>query len=256
MPTIRKRNGKFQVQVRIAGQFMSRTFDTRTQAVAWGQDTEKDILSGGYGAPSYTPANLAEVLRRYIRDCTPRKADPKAERYVLEAMLKEPWSQMPLCKVRTAHIAHYRDERLKTVKPSTLKRQIGILRTACLTAQREWAWQVPTKFVTNVKLPAVQETVIRRITAQDEHDLLSAANATGHHYIAEVITLAIETGMRRSEIVRMSVADVDLARKIIVLPSTKNGRWRKVPISRRLEAKCFSGQDINCHIPEGSMAAS
>ena len=109
MPTIRKRNGKFQVQVRIAGQFISRTFDTRTQAVACGQDTEKDILSGGFGAPSYTPANLAEVLRRYIRDCTPRKADPKAERYVLEAMLKEPWSQMPLCKVRTAHIAHYRD---------------------------------------------------------------------------------------------------------------------------------------------------
>ncbi|MBF9046035.1 tyrosine-type recombinase/integrase [Rhodobacterales bacterium LSUCC0031] len=245
MPTIRKRNGKFQVQVRIAGQFMSRTFDTRTQAFAWGQETEKDILSGGYGAQSYTPANLAEVLRRYIRDCTPRKADPKAERYVLEAMLKEPWSQMPLCKVRTAHIAHYRDERLKTVKPSTLKRQIGILRTACLTAQREWAWQVPTKFVTSVKLPAVQETVIRRITAQDEHDLLSAASVTGHHYIAEVITLAIETGMRRSEIARMSVEDVDLERKIIVLPSTKNGRWRKVPISRRLEAKCFSGQDIN-----------
>ena len=43
----------------------------------------------------------------------------------------------------------------------------------------------------------------------------------------------------------MSVGDVDLELKIIVLPSTKNGRWRKVPISRRLEAKCFSGPDIN-----------
>lgn len=48
-----------------------------------------------------------------------------------------------------------------------------------------------------------------------------------------IVELAIETGMRRSEITSLKLEHVDMERRIVRLLDTKNGEPRTVPLSRR-----------------------
>ena len=52
------------------------------------------------------------------------------------------------------------------------------------------------------------------------------------HFVA----LAIETGMRRSELLALQWSNVDLEKRIAFLPITKNGESRGVPLSTRAVA--------------------
>ncbi|MGC9208190.1 site-specific integrase, partial [Acidithiobacillus sp.] len=69
--------------------------------------------------------------------------------------------------------------------------------------------------------------------------------------LAAIVRFALETGMRQGEIVGMTWAMVDLRRRIVHLPDTKNGSARDVPLSsiaeqvlsalpRRLDGKAWS----------------
>jgi integrase len=50
------------------------------------------------------------------------------------------------------------------------------------------------------------------------------------------VALAIETGMRRGELLALQWSNVDLERRIAFLPITKNGESRGVPLSTRAVA--------------------
>ena len=52
-------------------------------------------------------------------------------------------------------------------------------------------------------------------------------------YIANIIEFAIETGMRRSEILKLRWCDVDLESGFASLYDTKNGEDRRVPLTKR-----------------------
>lgn len=61
---------------------------------------------------------------------------------------------------------------------------------------------------------------------------MEAATAYGGE-IADIIAFALETAMRRSEIVSMRWEHVNLKTRTVLLPTTKTGEPRRVPLSRR-----------------------
>ena len=68
--------------------------------------------------------------------------------------------------------------------------------------------------------------------SEKEH-LLTAASIQRNIYIAPIIEFAIETGMRRSEILKLRWCDVDLVKRFASLYDTKNGEDGRVPLTRR-----------------------
>jgi hypothetical protein len=71
MATIRRRNGNWQVQVRLGGRQLSRTFPKKRDAEAWGRQAEAAI-----GAPARADAvapapTIGDLLERYGRKLTP-----------------------------------------------------------------------------------------------------------------------------------------------------------------------------------------
>ena len=67
---------------------------------------------------------------------------------------------------------------------------------------------------------------------EGELDLLKAAAAKSRSwYVWPVVVLAIETAMRRGEILGLSWEHIDLHQRTAFLPMTKNGRSRQVPLS-------------------------
>ena len=73
----------------------------------------------------------------------------------------------------------------------------------------------------------------RRLESGEFERLEEAAKQTKNPHIWPIIVFAIQTGMRRGEILGLRWEHVDLDRRIAFLPLTKNGSSREVPLSTK-----------------------
>jgi integrase len=98
-------------------------------------------------------------------------------------------------------------------------------------AIKEWGVGLPANPVTNIRRPAPGPGRNRRLTPQEEAKLLAAVDAYSNPMMSWIVRIALETGMRFSEIVTLRRMQVDLNRKIVRLLHTKNTQLRTVPLS-------------------------
>src|SRR5450830_253114 len=101
------------------------------------------------------------------------------------------------------------------------------------TALREWGLWLPRNPVKMVRRPAVPQGRKRRLEEGEEERLLAACDRGRTPLLKQLIVLAIETGMRRGELLGLRWEHVHLTKRIVHLPLTKNGESRDVPLSRR-----------------------
>ena len=87
--------------------------------------------------------------------------------------------------------------------------------------------------VDKVKMPPSSPARNRRLEDGEFERLKEAAKQTKNPHIWPVIVFAIETGMRRGEILGLQWEHVDLDRRIAYLPLNKNGSSREVPLSTK-----------------------
>lgn len=73
------------------------------------------------------------------------------------------------------------------------------------------------------------------LTVEQARSLIESAKTVNNKILAAFIMTALDTGMRKSEILGMRPRDIDWAKKRIHIPQAKNGKSRYVPISDRLE---------------------
>ncbi len=160
-------------------------------------------------------------------------------------MLKEAWVNEPLPQLNAAAIAEYRDRRLASVKPATLKRQLNIVNHACATAEREWDWLSPLSLLQRIQLPKNAEHVVKRITIIDEQALIRAAKKSRTKNLSELLILAIETAMRRGELLALGWQDIDFERRELLVRRSKNGKSRTIPLTAKAHTTLASmGSDF------------
>lgn len=235
MATLRKRGTKWQVQVRRNGSpAISKTFQLREDAVRWGREQERLIDIGGdmLPAPSSprSELKLADLLERYQREVLPRKrAAGPVEAFHLRAILRHPIAQTLLCELGSPSIAAFRDARTGQVSSSTILRELGLLFHALKVARYEWGLPIPA--IDKIAKPAPNKARERRLTDDELMALSVALGACRNKLVKPVFLFAVATGMRRSEILSLTWANVDLAKKTAYLPVTKNGDSRRVPLS-------------------------
>ena len=255
MASIRRRNGKYQVQIRVGSYRRSQSFRKLNDAKSWARKEEELAEQRRYLGSKYEPCNLAEILVRYLRDVTPHKKSCDTERIVLQALLKENWVNGPLPLLNAAAIAEYRDKRLAAVKPATLKRQLNIVKHACATAEQEWDWLSPLSLLQRIQLPKNSEHVVKRITADNEHALINAAERCRTKNLCHLITLAIETGMRRGELLALEWEDIDLERSELLVRRSKNGKSRTIPLTARAHTT-LANMKSDCRKPVFPLSAN
>jgi integrase len=138
-----------------------------------------------------------------------------------------------LAKLTSSDVATYRDERLKSVAPATIVRELNTISHAIEIGSREWGFWLPRNPVKLVRRPPVPRGRTRRFKEGEEELLLSACDRGRTPLLKPLIVLAIETGMRRGELLDLRWEHVDLKLRVAHLPLTKNGDSRDVPLSRR-----------------------
>ncbi|MBO6510213.1 MAG: site-specific integrase [Roseibium sp.] len=234
MATIRKRNGKYHVQVRRQGQpSRTKTFHQRKEAQEWARLMEVKADQGDL-PQKRTPLKsktLADLVCLYQREITPKKKGSVTEGYVLSALLRHPICKTRLDKLTTADFARYRDYRLQQVSPTTLKRQLNTIRHMFNIAESEWDLSVKSNPIQGLRLEVKDVRRERRLKDGEQEKLLQAARTRQNPLIEKVVIFAIETGMRRGEILGLRWDQVDLKRRSVTILESKNGYSRTIPLT-------------------------
>ena len=131
-------------------------------------------------------------------------------------------SALPLGKLKSFHIAQYRDERLQQVSPATVKKELQLISHALDIGRREWGLS-ERKLAIDVSKPVEPKGRDRRLELGEEQSLLNAVSHSQNIWLAPLVEVAIETAMRRGELLSIEWSDVDLDRRTIHLENTKNG---------------------------------
>ena len=234
MATFRKRNDKWHVQVRREGhRSQSKSFISKTDAQKWARliegDMDKAVLP--IDTRILEQLTLAGLIERYLETVTVHKRGGASERIRLKAFLRQRWTNKPLNQITPQTFSNYRDERLKTVQSGTVIRELGLLRSIYETARNEWDLPISDNPLAKVRKPRQPEARDRRVSADELEKLLTACDECRNDWLKPGILLAIETGMRRGEMLRVLIGDVDVDASTLNIPITKNGHARCIPLT-------------------------
>lgn len=236
MAAPKKEGSVWRHRIMVKGKRVSGTFPTKAAALAWEAIQRIEIAEGSTSGKGKT---LRDALEQYEREVSRKKRGHANEAKRLAYFRAAPMADKKIAEIKPSDIAAWRDERLKTVKGSTVNRDLNILSHVFTIARREWGWitNSPTKDVERPKSPPHRD---RRIS-EKEIDLIclqlgwdrkkSVAPTTKQHRIALAFLFAIETAMRAGEICSLTNGNVE--GRVARLHMTKNGRPRDVPLSAR-----------------------
>ena len=233
MATYRKRNDKWQAIVRHKNiGTTSRSFHTKQAAIKWVFDVEEQLEAGTFGTLRPTNITLGELLERYARELTPTKRGATTELRRLQRLIRDPVSGLRASQLTSQAIAAFRDRRLLDGK-RTCHYDLILIRHCLKLAINEWGLMMSANPVDKVKMPPSSPARNRRLEVGEFERLEEAAKQTKNPHIWPIIVFAIETGMRRGEILGLHWEHVHLDRRIAYLPLTKNGSSREVPLSTK-----------------------
>ena len=239
MASFRKRGPyQWQAQVRKKGYpLQTKTFETKAAAEAWARATEHEMDQGVFlSKVEAESTTLGELLERYLAEITPTKKGAASESVRIRALLRHALAQRYVASIRGIDMARYRDERLKTVCAATAKRDLVVISHVFEVARKEWGIHVHNP-VRDIKLPAHGKARNRRLeigehqSGSEEDRLLKACREARNPHLLPVVQLALETAMRRGELIGLCWEHVDLNSCVAYLPDTKNGEPRTVPLS-------------------------
>ena len=135
-----------------------------------------------------------------------------------------------LSTIQGKDIAAYRDARLKKVGPNTVRNELAILSHLFTIAVKEWGMGGLHNPVQQIRKPAPPPGRDRRLHPNEEK-ILQAACPEYNAELSFLVRFALKTAMRRSELAGMTWDLVDIKKRTVTLPETKNGDKRIFPLS-------------------------
>ena len=229
MGSIRQRKGRYQVQVRRKG-YPTRTksFLTLKDAQRWERTQELEIDTLPPGHPPLCGEHVSDLVRQFETSVLPTLKGQKQEASRLRRIDAE-FGSVLAQELRNHHLAAYRERRLSEVGPQTVKHEINLLRRILKLASDEWGITLPHG-VPSIRMPRLPRGRERRVS----EDELSAIKSHLTPTMAAIVTIAVETAMRRSEIIRLQSEDL-LAGARLHVRESKNGRSRVIPLTPGFE---------------------
>ncbi len=186
---------------------------------------EKTLLSA---FPSEDMPSLRDALSRYLQEVTDYKKGKSQETRRIHAWQTHPLGTRPLDQIRRMDLVAYRNERRDQGRSAhTIRLDLAVLSHLYEIARSEWGYETLTNPVKAIRLPAFPPGRDRRLEPGELEKILLHSAPT----MSAIVRFAIETAMRRSEILSLTWDQVDLDRRIALLKDTKAGGRRKVPLS-------------------------
>ena len=175
---------------------------------------------------------LGDLVRRYKVEKTRNKRGAKVEQAVLSRFLLDPICSLTLANIRVDDFAKFRDQKLKSITPGSLKRQLNPVRNLFEVARLQWGLPIRENPVAKLAFKASDRKRDRRLLPGEFEKLMRSARMYRNPLTELIIRIAVATGMRRGEILSMQWKHVNFAARTLIIPVTKNGHPRTIPLSR------------------------
>ena len=233
MASIRKRNGLWQVQVRSRKiGSASKSFHKKADAVAWAKIQEALMQTGNWRNRDQINVTVGDLMGNYLNKVTPTKRGAVTETRRLKRLLTENSLMIiRLDEIEPHHFATFRDKRIKDGNRAC-QYDLVLLRHAWNIARIEWGWSLRENPISLIRMPKNNPPRERRLRQGEYEKLKTAAHGSRSWYLWPIIDIAIETAMRRGEILSLQWANIELSKQRALLPITKNSRSRWVPLSQ------------------------
>ena len=148
--------------------------------------------------------------------------------------LVEAFGNLPLRRFNSMLIEQYQTERLqKGNKPATVNRLLATLKHM-FTKAVEWDMveDETLKRVRKAKLLEENNKRLRYLSKEECQNLVACCDK----HLRPIVITALNTGMRKGEILGLRWESVDLRHGFVLLEQTKNGERREIPINDRMRS--------------------
>lgn len=228
--TLYKRGNVYWAYVTIDGVRHCRTTGTgsRRLAESIARKFEEELLSRAAGLTELRPEmTFAELSARFLSD-----GDVKPYHKDRLKVLLPFWGEIQLRSITKGTIRAYRLERLKHKKltETTLSHDLAVVRHLLFWALDEGL--IAFNPLTRLRLARSRKRRRPILSWAEEQSLL--AQAAPH--LKPIILAALDTGLRRGELLSLLWEDVDLCRNLLSVSHSKTagGEQREVPLTDRL----------------------
>jgi len=150
-----------------------------------------------------------------------------------------PVFDQPITAITGPDIAEWRDVRLLSVSASSVNRELSLISTVFTHAMKEWRLGLTFNPCTLVAKPRKARPRKQRISIAEREEIIGKLGwdgisepETSAQWVAFASYLALETAMRKGEILSLRWSDIDFIARHAHLDMTKNGDERFVPLSK------------------------
>lgn len=245
--TLKQRaNGSWQAVIRRKGfPNQSGTFARKADAEAWARRIEATMDERTFVSTALSERmTFAELAENFEKNFAPHHYRGGAWKYKL-AHLREHFGAYALSVITPPMVAKYRDKRLQDPDPrykdkeaaprvsgGTVKTEIDLLSSVLGWAQKELHIALPGgNPVLGIRKPKEGKARNRRIRAGEWETLERECLASRNPMLWKAVQLSVETAVRQGELLAMDLKHVDFKKRNVLIPETKIGESRRVPLS-------------------------
>jgi integrase len=202
---------------------------------SWVAELKEQIRTGKTGSTiiKREPAKqtiFAELADKYKEWITGRQKSARNKSYLINELVKK-LGNLKLIDFSVELIEKLQTDLLKEKSIVSSNRTLAILQ-AMFTKALDWELidDEALRKVRKVKLLKGEIKRLRYLSDDEADRLINNCES----YLRPIVVTALNTGMRKSEILHLTWDRVDLKNRIILLDITKNGNRREVPINNTL----------------------
>ncbi len=228
MATVYKRGDVWWVRFRFGGQHIRKSAKTtrKAEAQAYLQRLMNEHAQAVRG--EQLPRHLlTEAIARFFEECTLKPRTVETYRLNSRILIRL-LGHLHLDEIDRRSLAEFVSTRKRTeVTDATIRRDLALI-GSIFTAAMRWGW-VDTSPVTSFDKRSLKESRPRtRFLTREEFASLHGAASDD---LKPILKLAVETGLRKEELLGLTLDSIDLGRRELHLAITKGGRPRRVPLS-------------------------
>ena len=163
--------------------------------------------------------------KRYVKEVTPLKKGAAVEQTRIAKSLRTSFASKSIYLFTPDDAIEFMNE--IGGSENNKRKYASLLSHLYKTARQQWRMEVHNPVAGEIKLPSNGKPRDRRLEGNESALLIE--NLTGE--AKAIFEFAIETGMRRGEMLALEWRNVDYKKSVAVLVDTKNGETRAVPLS-------------------------
>ena len=184
-----------------------------------------DILRGEYRFKKDRKIRFDDFAKEYLDYAKVNKRSWGRDESSLKRLLPL-FGDLVLSKITPRHIEEYKKMRLDKVKPSTINRELICLKHMFTIAAKfgKFDGKNPVK---EIKFFQERQYIMKILDKEEIKRLINVS--TG--YLRAMIIIALNTAMRKGEILNLRWNDIDFNEHYIYIKESKSNKTRKIPMN-------------------------